>query len=219
MAYLMASIPYFKCMVRSEYLRDLEGEIEGKPFIPATAVAVISRRADSLHFQVMLHEPYGGCGFVLPIEALATKPCRRAHTKVVQPWDSFSAEIGVVEIEALRRAPVKLLTHDWIGTYLFTIASSGSDLADDPAQRKLLHVCALENGVIGAWPNNRLVFVDRALFGDLTAKPAFRTLTKEFRAEGVAHSPQEVRRMEQPISAPPNGAYCNPEESPDWHHA
>ncbi|HXF89581.1 MAG TPA: hypothetical protein VNK48_14595 [Xanthobacteraceae bacterium] len=184
MPYLLAPIPYVRCLVRKEYLRNLE-DGHGE-FLEATAVAILAVRGDSLHFQVILHEPLAGCAFLLPIEALAIKPCEALPTKLVQPWDCFSSDIGVCEIAVHRRGAVRLLKDGALATYLFTVASTGTDLADDPAQRKLLHVVAREDGPLGAYPNNRLVFIDRALFGDLTERPDFKTLAHEFRAEGVA---------------------------------
>lgn len=184
MSFILAPIPYFHCLVRKEYVRDLaDGHGE---FLPALAVAVLCIRGDSLQFQVVLAEPLAGCAFLLPIEALVTKACDRAPTKVCEPWDCFASEFGVCEITALRRGAVRLIKDQCLAEYRFTLAFTGTDVADDPAQRKLLHVVLREDGLVGAYPNNRLVFLDRALFGDLTEKPDFATLTKEFRAEGVA---------------------------------
>ena len=180
---ILGSIPYFHCQVRQEYTRDLkDGHGE---FLPAIAVAVLCVRGDSLHFQVIMKEPLAGCAFVLPIEALVTKPVAPMATKAVAPWDCFSSDFGVCEIAAVKRGAVRLLKDNANAEYLFTLAFTGTDLADDPAQRKLLHVVAREDGIIGAYPNNRCVFVDRALFGDLEAAPSFSTLTRPFRAEGL----------------------------------
>jgi hypothetical protein len=209
MAYLLGSIPYFRCLVRKEYVRDLaDGQGE---FLEATAVAVLCVRGDSLQFQVVLHEPLAGCAFMLPIEALVTRPVAPVATKVVQPWDCFSSEFGVCEIATVRRGAVKLFKDGVLGEYRFTLAFTGTDLADDPAQRKLLHVVLREDGLVGAYPNNRMVFLDRALFGDLTGKPDFTTLAKEFRAEGVSTpTPVEVDRNADGF----NGVHTRSEERP-----
>lgn len=211
MAYLLASIPYFRCLIRREYVRDLQ---DGHgDYLEATAVGVMCVRGDSLQFQVVLHEPLAGCGFLLPIEALCTKPCAPAPTKVLQPWDVFSSDFGVCELTTLRRAAVKLLKDNCQAEYRFTLAFTGNDLADDPAQRKFLHVVLREDGLIGAYPNNRIVFIDRALFGDLTEKPDFMTLTKEFRAEGLPEKPSpDVKSGNAPL----NGVHSNPKERADW---
>ena len=188
MAYVLGSIPYVDCLVRKEYTQDLKGG-EGD-YIEAKAIAVLCIRGDSLQFQVVMKEPYAGCAFMLPIEALVTKPCPPvAATRIVQPWDCFSSEFGVCELSTVRRGAVKLLKDSVLGEYRFTLAFTGSDLADDPAQRKLLHVVLREDGLVGAYPNNRLVFMDRALFGDLTERPQFTTLSREVRAEGLQPKP------------------------------
>jgi hypothetical protein len=80
----------------------------------------MSVRRDSLHFQVVLHEP--GCVFVLPIEALVTKPAPRAETKAIPSWDCFSSDIGVCELATSRKGAVKLRGRE-MASYLFTIAS------------------------------------------------------------------------------------------------
>jgi hypothetical protein len=58
------------------------------------------------------------------------------------------------------------------------------------------------------------VFVDRALFGDLTAKPEFKTLGREFRAEGMGSGDRlagsTVGAVSPPLDAAPgkaNGAH------------
>jgi hypothetical protein len=215
MPYLLASIPYFRCMVRKEYLRDLQ-DSHGE-YCEATAIGVLSVRADAPHFMVVLHEPLAGCAFTVPIEALCTKPCDPVPTKVAAPWDMFGSEIGICELTAVRRTPVRLVKEAVAGTYLFTIAFTGTDLADDPAQRKLLSIIAREDGIITALPNNRFYFVDRALFGDLTERPDFLTMTKEFRAEGLGNPSVNSPSVHQPAVF--NGTYANPKERPDWHHA
>lgn len=227
MAYILGSIPYFRTLVRREYLRDLQ---DGHgDYLEATAIGVMCVRGDSLHFQVVLHEPLAGCAFLLPIEALVTKPVAAMPTKAVQPWDCLSTEFSVCEITAVRRGAVRLLKDDLPAEYRFTVAFVGSDIADDPAQRKMLHVVLREDGLIGAYPNNRLVFLDRALFGDLTAKPDFLTLTKEFRAEGIPQGPRSsgIQDAEDTVAATGSanvvpkaangfGLHSDPKERPEW---
>jgi hypothetical protein len=215
MPYILGSIPYFRCLIRKEYLRDLKDS--HSEYCEATAIGVMCVRGDSLQFQVVLHEPLAGCAFVLPIEALCTKPCAPVQTKVIQPWDVFGSDFGVCELTTVRRGAVRLLKDDCLAEYRFTLAFTGNDLADDPAQRKFIHVVLREDGLIGAVPNNRLVFLDRALFGDLTERPDFLTLTKEFRAEGVETSkpffpPDVVGTTIRPL----NGLHTDPKERPDW---
>lgn len=222
MGFLLENIPRFECLVRREYTRDLQ-DGHGE-YLKASAEAILAVRSDSFWFQVVLHEPYAGAAFLLPIEALVTKPCPPVQTKELMPWDGFSSTIGICELRAVRRGAVRLLKERMLGEYRFSVASTGTDLADMPSQRKILHVVFREDGIIGAWPNNRMLFLDRALFGDFTAeKPDFLTLTPEFRAEGlmlnkVSTKPDSAQSTEH--YAPPttlNGVHSDPKERPDWH--
>jgi hypothetical protein len=212
MPYLLGGIPYIDCLVRKEFTQDLKAG-HGE-YIEAKAVGVLCVRSDSLQFQVVMKEPYAGCAFLLPIEALVTKPVAAVATKVVQPWDCFSSDFGVCELPSVRRSGCNLVKDDCRAEYRFTLAFTGNDLADDPAQRKLLHVVLREDGLVGAYPNNRCVFLDRALFGDLTAKPEFLTLTKECRAEGL---------MPNKMGTKPGSAqsteHCAPPTGLAAHHA
>jgi hypothetical protein len=184
MSYILGSIPYFDCLVRKEFTQDFSSG-HGE-YIEAKAIGVLCIRGDSLQFQVVMKEPYAGCAFTLPIEALATRPTPPvAATKIAAPWDCFSSEFGVCELAAVRRGAVRCLKDGVLAEYRFTLAFAGTDLSEDPAQRKLLHVVLREDGLVGSYPNNRVTFLDRALFGDLTEKPDFITLSREFRAEGL----------------------------------
>lgn len=183
MAFILGDVPFFRCLVRKEYTRDLaDGHGE---YIEGVAHAVRCIRGDSLWFQVNLKDPYGGCAFALPIEALAWKPCPLpeglAH---IQPWDCFSQDFTVVELAFVRRAATYILPGRIKAEYRFTIDFAGSDLAVDPAQHKALHVCFLESGLIGAFPNNRVLWEDKAFWDVSTDKPDLDVLNQEFRAEG-----------------------------------
>jgi hypothetical protein len=221
MSFLLENIPRFDCLVRREYVRDLQ-DGHGE-YLKASAEAILVVRSDSFWFQVILHEPYAGAAFLLPIEALVTKPCKPVPTKELMPWDCFGSQVGICELRSVRRGAVRLLKENMSGEYRFSVAWTGTDLADMPSQRKILHVVFREDGIIGAWPNNRMIFLDRALFGDLTERPNFETLTKEFRAEGVVLQTENVGQPEvfrgltknPPTSL--NGTYANPKERPDWH--
>lgn len=186
MAYVMGSIPFFDCQVRAEYLQN---HTTGHgTFIPGVAHAVRCVKGHSLWFQVMLLEPYGGCAFMLPIEALVWKPCKRpADMTYVQPWDVFSSEFGVTELEFVRRSAVEVLPARTKGQYRFTIDYTGSDLADHVEQHKSAHIVFLKTGLIGAFPNNRLIWSDPAFWTTVESVPRFQSLAGEYRAEGNQH--------------------------------
>lgn len=76
------------------------------------------------------------------------------------------------------------------GQYQFTIDFTGSDLADFPDQHKHLHIVKMGCGLIGAFPNNRVLMPDPAFWPmmDIAAhRPDFASLSGEYRAEGNQH--------------------------------
>lgn len=201
MAEVLGNIPMMRCMVRGEYLRNRQrGHGE---FVEAVAYAIRCVRGSSLWFQTALGEPYGGAHFLLPIEALCWKPCEKPDSMTyIQPWDVFSSTFGVVELDFVKRGEAFILPEKVPAQYQFTVDFTGSDLADDVDQHKHLHVCKLETGIIGAFPNNRCLMPDAAFWPQMTIRPDFDSLAGEFRAEGNQHlfnnkrmSLEEVQRQ------------------------
>jgi len=186
MAFILGNVPFFECFVRAEYTRnqqDRHGE-----FYPAVAHAVRCVRGQSLMFQVIFTEKHGGASYTLPIEALTWKPCDRpADMTYVQPWDCFSSTFGVTELEFVARGAVDVLPGRIKGQYRFTIDWTGSDLADHFEQHKHLHVVFMDGGLIGAFPNNRILWSDPAFWVTTTERPDFQSLAGEYRAEGNQH--------------------------------
>lgn len=194
MPYIIGNVPYFGCYVRREYTRNLQDR-HGE-YIPAVAYGVRCVRGHSLWFQCMLCEPEdkaspndtGGASFFLPIEALVHKPCDKPESMdLIQPWDTFSSEFGVMEFDFVQAGAVYVLPDRVPGQYHCTIDFSGTDLADDPEQHKALNLVFLEGGLIGAFPNNRLLWRDDAFWKIMDQKPDFVSLAPEFRAEGHQH--------------------------------
>lgn len=183
MAYILGNVPFFECYVRREYTRGME-DGHGE-FLKAVAHAVRCIRGNSLMFQVVFTEKWGGASFTLPIEALCWKACDKPRTmEYVQPWDCFSSDFGVCEFDMMKRGAVDVLPGRVPAQYRFSIDWTGTDLADHFEQHKHLHVCFLDNGWIGAFPNNRLLWSDPAFWETTTERPDLKSLAGEFRAEG-----------------------------------
>lgn len=190
MSFLLDNIPYFYCLVRREYTQNFK---EGKgEYLRALAIAVWCRRGRMLGFQVVFlgqtdtGEPNdtGGAMFAqLPLEAIVARPCLKPLKQYVQPWDSFSETFTVVTLELLHKTPVLVLPERLPGRYCFTIDFTRSDLADDPDQHKQLHVCEMDGGWFGAFPNNRLIFNDPPFWKIGETAPRFQSLSGEFRSE------------------------------------
>jgi hypothetical protein len=190
-AYISGSIPYFKCFVRREYTRNL-ADRHGE-FIPAYAYGVRCRRGDTLFFQCMLCEPEadvpndtGGASFLVPIHAVCFRPCEAPpNVSAVAPWDVFSSDFGVCEFEMVRRGVVYVLPDKLEAEYLFSLDFTGSDLADENEQHKHLHIVRMACGWAGAFPNNRLLWRDDAMWKVMDQRPDFVALAGEFRSEGI----------------------------------
>ena len=184
MAFIYGSIPFFECMVRREYTRNHE-DGHGQ-YLKAVAHAVRCVRGHSLWFQTILTDQFAGAAFMVPIEALVWKPCEKPDEDMtyIQPWDVFSSTFGVCEVEFVARGAVHILPARMKAQYRFTIDFSGSDLADHVEQHKHLHVCFIENGLVGAFPNNRILWDDPAFWTATTERPDFKSLGGEYRAEG-----------------------------------
>ena len=226
MPYLIGSIPFFRVHVRKEYTRNLEdghGEwLEGE------AVWVRCVRGHSLMFQVVLDS---GASFKLPIEALAWKPCDLPPSMDhVQPWDCASSDFGVEACSFLARGAMLVLPGKVKAQYRFTVDFTGSDLADDAKQGKALHVCFVEDGSIGAFPNNRVLWVDPAFRDEPKVEelPKLKSLAHEFRAEGFqevfgsrqrTHVPavaEKVTPAFAPASPLRSAFHTDPAERADW---
>lgn len=180
--YILGSIPFFDCLVRAEYTRNLQDR-QGE-FYSAIAHAVRCIRGSSLQFQCIFNDRHAGAAFLLPIEALVWKACPVAPRAVVQPWDVSSSDFGVNQDTFTHRSAVTVLPDRVRGQYRFTIDFAGSDLAECPEQHKALHLVFLESGLIGAYPNNRLLWHDPAFWEVTTERPDFEALAAECRAEG-----------------------------------
>lgn len=182
MSYIYGSIPYFECLIRAEYTRNLRNR-HGE-YYSAIAHAVRCVRGSSLWFQCILTDRFAGASFLLPIQALVTKPCESVPTQVVQPWDVSSSDFGVSQDSFVHRGTVTIFPDKVEGQYRFTLDFVGTDLSEHPEQHKALHVVFRNDGIIGAYPNNRIFWHDPAFWVvEPEEKPDFEALSREFRAE------------------------------------
>lgn len=184
MSFLFDNIPMQRVWVRGEYLRNLERG--HNDWVEGVAHAVRCRRGFALHFQVALLNPYGGAQFLLPIQALAWKKnAPEVPLPELQPWDCLSDTFSAVELRLLAGGGVSIIPNLETdrGIYRFSIDFGVDDLADDPEQHKTLHVIRREDGNYGAYPNNRLIFHDRAFWDEIKERPDFEALNLESRGE------------------------------------
>lgn len=186
MAYLNADVPRFECLVRREYLYNLEahhGEVE-----PVVVFGLASRPGYALGFHVMTSS--GALIWRLPISALVTKEdAPNLPLDHLQLWDAMSADVSVHEFAWLSGARVQVLLKDrkWYpGRYRFTVDWTGSPEADNPGDigHKCAHLIELDCGCFALQPNNRILWASPSFVSrPFAERPDYKTNTHVWRCE------------------------------------
>jgi hypothetical protein len=163
--YLNANIPQFPCLVRREFLYNLEthhGEFEN-----AYAFGVRSVQCRALGFHVALDN--GAVFWNLPIHALVHRPVApHIPLDFLELWDCFGPNISVTQFTFLKELRCDVLLKDRTtaqGVYMFTIDWSATDpgeidvtFSEVPSEHKCAHLIRLDNGLFAAQPNNRVLW-------------------------------------------------------------
>lgn len=210
--FIIGSLPQsFDGFIRREYTRNLtDGHGD---YYPVHIHGLRLVRGSSIQLQCVLQEgisrtrndregapwiedfdPEGGfpgCGFLAPIEAFCWKlpdfprqPGQRPDMTYIQPWDTFSETFGIHEFEFHRRMRALILPARIPARYRCSLDFIGSSLAENNDQHKHLHLFDMDDGSIGAFPNNRVLWVEPAAWTKPTeARPDFLSLAGEWIAE------------------------------------
>lgn len=200
--FIVGSLPQsFDGFLRREYTRNLQ-DGHGE-YYPCHIHGLRLVRGSSIQLQCVLLEgrasaaafdPEGGfpgCGFLAPIEAFCWRvpdqprePGQRPDMTYVQPWDTFSETFGIHEFEFHRRMKALILPDRVPARYRCTLDFIGSSLAENNDQHKHLHLFDMDDGSIGAFPNNRVLWIEPAAWREpTTARPDFLSLAGEWIAE------------------------------------
>jgi len=180
---------FFPGFMRREYTRNM---IDGHgEYLPCIIHGLRVIRGRSLELQCVLTEYGAGAGFLAPIEAFCWRVPDAPRTKgypidmtYIQPWDCFSDTFGVHEFEFHRRMRALILPDRREARYRFSIDFAGSSLAELSEQHKHLHIFEMADGSIGAFPNNRVLWVEPAMWDQpFTERPDFIALSGEWMAE------------------------------------
>ncbi len=158
--FLNTDIPQFYCLLRKQFLYDLQ-EVRGVgDYVPCCVFGVASIEGYAITFHVMLEN--GAQIARVPIHSLCTKP-----DAPVWPldnhelWDCFGYYVAAHCFRYLKALRVDYLdkAKAWhSGTYMFTLDWAASALSEDSGEggHKNAHVIRLDNGNFVAAPNNRL---------------------------------------------------------------
>lgn len=157
--FLNADIPHFYCLLRNEYLYDLQkGQGE---FTPAAVFQVTSIPPRALMFTCMLDN--GAQIARLPISAFIHKSDAPTDIPLhwLQLWGCFSYDIAVSQVSFLKelRCAALLKNKQWVeGIYMMTFDWCGSAYSEDPGEGgfKTAQLIKLDNGLFALQPNNRM---------------------------------------------------------------
>lgn len=192
MAYLNANIPTITCFIRNEFLFNHEkGHNE---FTPADVHSVASIEKRVPLFEAFLDN---GVNWTRrPIHAFVWK--KDAELLPLSEhiyWDCFSAYIDVKVRERLSGLRADLISITGVkrqGTYLFTLDWSHQDrnmidtgFAETP-EHKCGHVFKMDNGNYFVYPNNRIIWMDRAWTHQrITGNPGYKIDMNVYSVESV----------------------------------
>lgn len=158
---LNENIEPFPCLLRSEYLYNLERGHGSYVDAIVFAVCGILGRAPSFHCLLKNGAQIGR----LPISAFCWAECIPQALEELVLWNSFSHNPCYIEYGYLSslRCLTSLRSGELCsGRYMFTIDWHGTDQAENPGPDgwKCHHVIRLDNGNFAMQPNNRLQFFE-----------------------------------------------------------
>jgi hypothetical protein len=125
----------------------------------------------------------------LPLAALSLRDDAGEWTTAdSQRWDCFGWDFSVIEYDYLRELDCRVWIASrgrWLnGSYLFTAEPYGDGYSLEPAQTKSFHFVELENGRIGAYPGNNILWEEVSFTGKATVRPDWlRVQTQTHHAE------------------------------------
>lgn len=182
----MADIPHFYCLVRNEYLYDLQkGHGE---FTSCLVFGVDSVEGHAIGFDILTE--WGGMFARLPITSLVWKvDAPEMQLESLELWNNFSYSVEAHEYRALRQLRTSFwsLNGRWYdGEYMFTLSWLGSSYAEQPGEGgfKRAHILKLDNGCFAAQPNNRVRWYEPSFITKpFPDHPDFRTNSHVWNAE------------------------------------
>ena len=167
MPYLNHSIPTITCLMRNEFLFNHEKGFGEYTMCDVHSVASIEKR-------VPLFEAFltNGVNWTRrPITAFCWKECDSVPLHRAMYWDCFSPYVDVQIRTRLKGLRAKLINPDgdkeW-GEYMFTLdwgwenkSILDTNFSETP-EHKCAHLFKMDNGNFYAYPNNRIIWHDKA---------------------------------------------------------
>lgn len=181
MSYLNANIPTITCFIRNEFLFNFEKGFNEFTAADVHSVASIEKRTPL--FEAFLEN---GVNWTRrPIHAFVwKKDAEKLPLTEYIYWDCFSAYIDVTVRERLKGLKADLISITNVkrqGIYLFTLDWSHQDrnmldtnFSETP-EHKCGHVFKMDNGNYFIYPNNRIIWSDKAwTFSKIEKNPGYK---------------------------------------------
>ncbi len=211
MSTLLCNVPPIKVWVHKHALRDYTDQYDEWTLGYWVTAKSIPGRA--LYFETYLTE-YGACYDKLTIDAFRSfdpdHPDKPVAADEIMPiedlqfWNGFDYGITVIEKNLLSNMEMEVRPRNgksYKGKYLFTLDNyhahrNEPDLyfSEMPDEHKSHNIVELENGYIGAYPNNRCRMTDPSLSYAKLKTPDFKVAT---RYVDVEYAPNWGRLGEQ----------------------
>lgn len=161
---LNSDIPIFDCLIRKEYLYDLQRH-HGE-YLSGTIFGLASVAGRAIGFHALTED--GAQIARLPVSAFVFEE-HEPHLPLhhLQLWDCFSYNVAVQDFEYLHEMRVQVILRDkqiFEGSYMFTVDWFGNNASEEPGEggHKNAHVIRLDCGCIAAQPNNRILWHEPA---------------------------------------------------------
>lgn len=166
------SVPPIECLIRAEFLHNLESE-HGS-FERVQVLGVRSIRGSAVLFTVLTER--GAMFANMPLHALVTREDAPRHPlHVLELWDAFAYDVECFRYAFVKgcRGSIRCGDGAWRdGSYLWTLDWNGGDrdrdvsLSEVPQEHKTAHMFALDDGCFALMPNNRVLWREASFVTD-----------------------------------------------------
>lgn len=178
MSYLNVSTPTVTCYIRNEFLFNHEKGHGEFTQCDIFGIASIEHRVPLFH--CLLEN--GAVWYRRPLHAFVwKKDAPKVELKDLVTWDCFSYYPTVTTFNRLQGLRCKVLHRKLEGQYMFTIdwAHADKSIVDfnfsEVAEHKSANLVKLDDGTFGLYPNNQVVFFDKAFVSEpLSKNPGYQ---------------------------------------------
>ncbi|MGV3524311.1 MAG: hypothetical protein ACO1RX_08805 [Candidatus Sericytochromatia bacterium] len=201
MSDLNVNIRIFDCLMRQEYMYNLEAH-QGE-LIP---VRVLGMRGVPYETPTFWVRTSHGCLFSdVPVSALVQHAeAPSLPLDLLCPWNSCSYHPSYFEMDYLRGKPCRFFgkDHQWYsGTYIFSLDWSHEGISEVPHESDAHHFLRLDNGCFALQPNHRIHWLDSFTTEPFPERPDFKASHQIWNVEDQPKWQQSTPRHAEPATS------------------